>query len=186
MNPISNYDSIQASNGEFARPAAGGYICQIINATDVPVDPKSGKGNYLKIEYDIAEGELKDYYTEAYEKFNKWWASFIRSYKEKALGMFKHFTNCVEESNPGYKWDWNELSLRGKFIGLVIGEEEYLKQDGSVGTRLYVKDVKTVDQIERCDYIVPPLKRLSGAAAPVPVAAAYPAMTEDDSDLPWN
>ena len=177
MQPIRNFENIQPSSGDFARPGAGGYICRIINATDHPVDPRTGKGDYLKIEYDIHEGEFKDYYSEAYKKFGKWWASFICSYKEKALGMFRHRINCIEESNVGYKWNFDEKTLQGKMIGLVIGEEEYLKQSGEVGTRLYVADVKTVDQIDRGDYKVPALKKLAPNAY-------QPAQTTSDVQFP--
>ena len=74
--------------------------------------------------------------------------------------MFKHFTNCIEESNVGYKWDWNERGLIGKFVGVVMQEEEYLKKDGSVGVRLVVKDIKTCKQIIDGDYKIPALKKL--------------------------
>jgi hypothetical protein len=167
MKVIENYENVQASSGEFARPTAGGYICKIIDVEDVPMGA-DGKGDYLKIEYDIADGDFKGYYKDAFDKFGgNWWAKFVRSYKEKALGMFKHFTNCVEQSNPAYEWDWNEKGLIGKFIGLVLGEEEYKKQDGSIGTRLYVKDVKTVLEIQQGEFKVPELKRLPKEASSV-------------------
>ena len=110
MRVIENYENIQASSGEFARPGNGGYILEIVNVTDVPFDASTGKGDYLRIDYDIAQGDFKGYYTKQNERFGggKWFANVIKSYKEKALGMFKHFTNCVEESNPGFKWNWQE------------------------------------------------------------------------------
>ena len=59
MKPIENYENVQASSGEFARPTAGGYICKIMDVEDVPMDSKEkGKGDYLRIEYDIADGEF--------------------------------------------------------------------------------------------------------------------------------
>lgn len=183
MKKIENYETVQANSGEFARPTAGGYFCKITNVTDVPLDEKTGKGDYLKIEWDFADGEFKDYYKEANEKFGgEWWARFIRSYKESALGMFKHFTNCVEESNNGYKWECDEKSLVGKLIGLVIGEEEYEANDGSIKTRLYVKDVKTIFQIGDKDFKVPELKKIerkdnTTGFAPIPPI--------DNSDLPF-
>ena len=91
----------------------------------------------------------------------------IKSYKEKALGMFKHFTNCVEESNPGFKWNWQEQKLVGLRFGATLQEEEYEKNDGSVGTRLVVRDIKTVKQIMDGDFKVPTTKKLERTAAPV-------------------
>jgi hypothetical protein len=75
--------------------------------------------------------------------------------------MFKHFINCVEESNAGYKWAWDEKSLVHKFVGVVLGEEEYQKKDGSIGAKLVVKDIKTCDQILNGDFKVPAIKKIA-------------------------
>lgn len=183
MQNISNYNEIKASDGEFERLPVGGYICKITLADDYPMDASTGKGDYLKIEYDIASGDFKDFYAEQFDRFGDYWGGVMfRSYKEKALPMFKQFTNCVEQSNAGYSWNFDEKSLVGKFIGLVIGEEEYEKKDGNIGTRLYVKNVKTVDQIKNGDFKVPELKKLKNttASAFVPVAD-----NSSDDDLPF-
>ena len=162
MKPINNYENIQASTGEFSKPTAGGYIIRILEVNDVPLNSKTGKGDYLKIDYDICEGEFANYYKDLNKKFGgDWYANFIRSYKEKALGMFKHFTNCVEESNRGFEWDWNEKELIGKKLGVVFQEEEYIKNDGSVGVRLIVNSIKTVEQIVNGDFKVPDRKKVA-------------------------
>ena len=62
MKPINNYENVQASSGEFARPTAGGYICKIMDVEDVPMDANTGKGDYLRIEYDIANGDFAGYF----------------------------------------------------------------------------------------------------------------------------
>lgn len=189
MQIINNYQSIQPSSGGFDRPGPGAYICRIVNVTDVPVDPRTGKGDYLKIEYDIHEGTYKDYFSESYKRTGKWFGNFIRSYKEKALGMFKHFTDCVEASNARYQWNFDEKTLEGKLIGLVFGEEEYIKNNGELGSRMYVSDVKTVDQIDKGDYRVPPLKTLAATTATYPAASSvpeYPVMSDEIGDLPWK
>lgn len=168
MKQIENYETVQASTGEFARPTAGGYICKIVDVEDFPVD-ENGKGDYLRIEYDIAEGEFADYYREQFLRWGgNWFASFIRSYKEKALGMFKHFTNCVEKSNAGFAWDWNEKELIGKQIGLVLGEEEYKNSGGQIKTKLTVKQIKTVEEIRNGDFKIPAIKKLTVTESQVP------------------
>lgn len=161
MKKIENYETVQASSGEFARPTAGGYICKIMDVEDVPMN-EQGKGDYLRIEYDIAGGDFKGYYKEQFDRWGgNWIASFIRSYKEKAVGMFKHFTNCVEKSNAGYEWDWNEKGLIGKFIGLVLGEEEYKNSNNEIKTKLVVSQIKTVEEIKNGDFKVPAPKKLA-------------------------
>lgn len=181
MKVINDFENIQASSGEFSRLEPNGYICRITLADDFPFDEKTGKGDYLKIEYDIAEGEFKDYFYSQYAKFSSFWGGrFFRSYKENAQGMFKHFIECVEKSNAGYSWNWDEGTLQGKLIGLVIGEEEYENQNGEVKTRLYVKDIKTVDEIRQGEFKIPALKKLNK-----PTAAATFTETTDDDDLPF-
>lgn len=166
MKAINNFESVQATTGEFDRPKAGGYIVQILNVVNVELDASTGKGDYLRIDYDIADGEFIDYYQEQNERFGgEYRTNFIRSYKEKALGMFKHFINCLEESNPQFKWNWNERALIGLKLGVVLQEEEYEKNDGKIGTRLKVKDIKTVHQILEGDYKVPETKRIGGNSA---------------------
>ena len=178
MKPINNYETVQASSGEIARPQAGGYICKIVNVVDVPMNHTTGKGDYLKIEYDIAEGDFRGYYKALVDRFGGTWnASLIRSYKESALGMFKHFMNCVEKSNKNYEWDWNETGLIGKTVGFVLGEEEYENSMGQVKTRLAVKQVKTVDEIRNGDFTVPALKKLTATNA---VTSPVQPVTEED------
>ena len=184
MRAINNFENVQASSGEFTKPIRGGYCIELLAVEDVSLNAQTGKGDYLKFEYDICYGDFKGYYTKQNERFGgAWFANFIRSYKETAAGMFKHFINCIEESNVGYKWNWDEKSLVHKYVGVVLGEEEYLKNDGSVGVRLYVKDIKTTKQIMDGDFKVPEIKKLPATAS----ASAAPRFVElpTDEDLPF-
>lgn len=185
MKVIENYENVQASSGEFARPTANGYICKIIDVEDVPMNAKTGKGDYLRIEYDIDDGDFKGYYKEQFDKWGgNWNASFIRSYKEKALGMLKHFTNCIENSNAGYDWDWNEKGLIGKVVGLVLGEEEYINSNGEIRTKLVVSQIKTVEEIKNGDFKVPAPKKITEeniASNP----NGFSVISNDDDDLPF-
>ena len=185
MRAINNFENVQATTGEFNKPTAGGYVIEILAVKDVPMNEQTGKGDYLKIDYDICRGEFAGYYTRQNEKFGgDWFANFIRSYKDTAAGMFKHFTNCVEESNAGYKWEWDENSLVHKYVGVVFGEEEYQKKDGSIGTKLIVKDIKTVEQIKKGDFKVPAIKKLAENSS-VPSAPNFVSVDNLD-DLPFN
>ena len=181
MKPINNFENVQASTGEFAKPSAGGYCVEILSVKDVPFDPIKNKGDYLVIDYDICHGDFKGHYTKQHERYGgNWFASFIRSYKESAAGMFKHFINCIEESNSGYKWNWNEQSLVHRYVGIVLGEEEYLKNDGTVGTKLVVKDVKTIQQIAKGEFKIPAIKKLSENTAQTSAPKWEELKTTDD------
>lgn len=184
MKAINNFENVQATTGEFNKPTAGGYCIEILSVKDVPMDAQTGKGDYLKIDYDICHGDFAGYYTKQNERFGgDWFANFIRSYKETAAGMFKHFINCVEESNTGYRWAWDEKSLVHKFVGVVLGEEEYQKKDGTVGVKLVVKDIKTTKQILDGDFRVPTAKKIAQMEN---VATTNFVEVDNLDDLPFN
>ena len=77
-------------------------------------------------------------------------------------------------------------------IGLVLGEEEYINNNGEVKKRLYVKDVKTVEQIRNGDFKIPELKTIkntpsaTGSVQNTPVSAGGFITTPSDEDLPFN
>ena len=186
MKRIENYENVQASSGEFARPTAGGYICKIMDVTDVDHNPNTGKGQYLRIEYDIANGDFAGYFKKQFDKWGgDWKANFVRSYKEENLGMLKHFTNCIEQSNAGYEWDWNEKGLIGKVVGLVLGEEEYKNNVGEIKTKLVVKSIATVEDIKNGNFKVPAPKKLMAEASTNDFAGFTPVTDNSMDDLPF-
>lgn len=133
---------------------AGGYVCKYTVVTDVP------DKEYLYMEFDIAEGEFKDYYRKLEESNGFWAGKCYRSYKEKALPMFKRMCSAVTKSNTGYIFDGgqqnaDEQTLVGKLVGIVMGEEEYKKNDGTIGTRLYVHYETDVENIRNGKFTVP-------------------------------
>lgn len=159
-----NLENVQEA-GEFERLGAGGYVCKITKVTDVPVNENTGKGDYLQIEYDITEGEHKDYYKHMQESLDFWGGRYIRSYKEKALPMFKRMCSAISKSNPGFVFDGgkqnsDEQTLVGKYVGLVLAEEEYIGNDGSKKTRLYVNSEKDIKDIRSGNFKVPEIKKL--------------------------
>lgn len=177
MIHIENWDSIQEMQpGDFDQPKPGGYIAVIDAVTD------EEEKQYLRIAWDFAEGPYKGSNQATFDRAGFWPTVLIRSYKEKALGFFKAFKTCVEVSNPGYTFNDQEPSgLAGKYVGVVLGEEEYQKKDGSTGTRLYVYQTRAVRAIREGDYRVPVLKKLPINTA---AASAWPpsnwASTEDE------
>lgn len=182
MKKISGYDKIQES-GSFKKLSVGGYVVKILNATDVP------DKEYLRLSFDIAEGPNKGFFAEEYKndtREDKKWpnaGTFVRSYKEKALPMMKGFTTAVEKSNKNYTWNFDESTLKGKLVGLVIGEEEFINSSGKMRTRTYVNAVRSVDIIREGKFEVPELKKLSAdkVIASTP-AASQPFQNPFDND----
>lgn len=185
MKPLKGYNNAQAS-GEFERLAPGGYVIRIQNVKD---DKKMGEAenSMLRIVYDIAEGpEAGRYKNEPAE--NDYRHQFVRSYKEKALGMFKAFIMAVDESNGSnlsqkVEDGLNEQLLVGKIVGAVFGYEEYEANDGNIKERLYLKSCMSADRIRKSEFKVPELKKLkqgSGSTTPAPMPEGFTPMTDDD------
>lgn len=148
--------------GDFSKPAAGPYICKITAVEDIE------DREYLKITYDIDQGEFKGYYTEAREAHPDWlWmGAYARSYKPTALGMFKRFCTAVSKSNGNFVFDAgdvnsDETTLIGKKVGIVFQEEEYYSNSGDKRTRLIVNHEFPVDKLE--EQKTPEPKRLPEA-----------------------
>lgn len=153
---------------EFAKLTAGGYVCKVIKVEDVP------DKEYLLVYCDVAEGEFKDIgWNAETANGNDWnYIKMYRSYKQTAYSFFKSFLSTLEKSNPrrfaANTFDGNEHKMVGLLIGLVLGEEEYTGQDGSVKIRTYVKTMTTPEKIRQGDYKVPALKVLQGASVTTP------------------
>ncbi|MDO4801244.1 MAG: hypothetical protein Q4A15_03680 [Prevotellaceae bacterium] len=136
---------------------AGGYVCKYTQVADVP------DKEYLYMEFDVAEGEQKDYFKKLEESKGFWAGKCYRSYKEAALPMFKRMCSAVTKSNAGFIFDGgeqnaNEATLIGKLVGIVLGEEEYIKNNGDIGTRLYVSYECDAEKIRKGDFKVPDKK----------------------------
>ena len=78
--------------------------------------------------------------------------------------MFKRMCSAVTKSNKSFIFDGNkycdESTLVGKLVGIVLGEEEYTGNDGSLKTRLYVVREISIEDLKAGKFKVPPLKKL--------------------------
>ena len=159
--------------GDFPRVTPGGYVIGIVAVEDVP------EKEYLKITYDIAEGELKNYYYEMHQRTGYDLPCFYKSYKEKALGFFKAFLDAVTASNAGYKWNNDERTLCHKLVGCVLREEEYRNSAGEIKVSLKPDVFYPVADIRAGKFEVSARKTLAGGTAPAPQAA--PAAPQADT-----
>lgn len=66
-------------------------------------------------------------------------------------------------------------------MGVVLGEEEYQANDGTIKTKLVVSKFTSIDKIREGDFEIPPKKLLNSSAIP----AAYTAPIADNEDLPF-
>lgn len=167
---------------EIRRPVPGGYAAKITRVEDVE------DKEYLKIEWEFVEGEFKGVNHETFTAFGYWPMSFIRSYKDTALRFFKGFKTAVENSNPNFVFKNDPQSLVGKFIGVVLGEEEYISNKGEVKKRVSVMDIRSGKAIREGDFKVPELKKLDPSKLQNNSTYTAPTLDpidEDDGELPF-
>ena len=161
MKKIDNFDKIQENGGSFKRIPDGAYIVGIKKVTDNP------EKQYLRLELDVCKGEYKNWYQKLYDadkRETKYWPRdgvLVRSYSDKALPFFKGFITSVTKSNKNFNWEWDEQKLVNKVFGVVIGTEEYERQNGGIGKRPYIASVHSVETIEKGEYEIPALKELT-------------------------
>ena len=147
---------IKKSVGASEPLPAGGYVAKILNAK---VEEYSW-GEVLVISFDIAEGEYKDFFSKQYKENTredkKWKGNFRltvpnegNQYFDSQKRTFGNAIWAIEESNPGYHWDWNEAALKGKMVGVLFRNREWEMSDGRSGwsteccTFVSVEDVRT-------------------------------------------
>lgn len=155
MNKIVGFEEAPAYTGESSALPAGKYICVIKSAKEVQTQNKKGQ---LAILLDIAEGQYKGYYETKYKSDvernstnAKWGCVFRQGYEDRQLPFFKGMITSIEESNTGYKWDWDESKLKGKRVGVVFGREQFKASDGSLKFATKPLKVRSIQRLEQAE-----------------------------------
>lgn len=156
MEKINGWESVEAKGMEdFKALPIGAYECKIINAV-INHNNDTGKDT-LKVMVDIANGEYKDYFKKRYDNntnTDKKWdnnATRYLAFEGNNIAYFKGFITCVENSNVGYKWNWDEATLRDKKICGVFQYEEYEKQDGSKAVKVRLSKFRSLDKLKEAN-----------------------------------
>lgn len=143
----TNWENVKAATDRPQLPE-GGYIVKIIGAKVVSYDTQSGgKVDKLEIGIDIAEGEYKGFYQADFESGKRQnedykWKGVLRQYlpmndgserDEWTKSSFKAMLEAIEDSNNGYRYDWDkpESQLKDKIVGCVFRLEEWSMEGGS-------------------------------------------------------
>lgn len=156
MEIIKDFDKVEAKGMDDFKPLPiGAYECSIVIARENK-NEESGKTTF-KVGVDIASGDYKDYFKKIYDNDNridkKWNNNAVRylAFEGENVAYFKGFLTCVENSNPGYKWNWDEKTLINKKICGVFQYEEYEKQDGTKGVKVRLNKFRSLDKIKEIE-----------------------------------
>ena len=134
---------------------AGGYVAKILNAKA----EEYSWGEDLVISFDVAEGEYKDFFSKQYKENTredkKWKGNFRLTVPQESNQYFdsqkRTFGNAIwaiEESNPSFRWAWDENALKGKMVGVLFRNFEWAMEDRTgwsteACTFVSVEDVRT-------------------------------------------
>ena len=174
IKKFGDYDKVQSYSDTEILPR-GGYVCKIIDAKII----ENNYGQSVKLAWDIAEGDQKDYYKKRFDsdtREDKKWSGVHLLSVPKDDGSerdgwtkraFKTFTDALEDSNDNYHFDWDESKFKGKLIGFVINYRQYEKQDGSVGNTPNVGRVTSVQNIKDGKFKIPDDKLLKNHKQPL-------------------
>ena len=195
INKPKNWENVQAA-AERRKLPAGGYIVKIIGAKVVAYTTKmGGTVDKLEIGLDIVDGEYKGFYADDYKaqtQEDKKWKGVLRKYLPKDDGTemdewtkssLKALTDAIEESNPGYHWDWDETKLKGKLAGCLFQNQQW-SINGRSGWKVQPIRFISADKIRSGKFEIPadkPLKDLENADS----NNSFPPAEEDDGDLPF-
>ena len=156
MKKIENWNEIEAKGmDDFKALPIGAYECKIINAVENH-NEQSGKTT-LKVMVDIASGEYKDYFKKRYDSntaIDRKWdnnATKFLAFEGENTSFFKGFITIVENSNIGYKWNWEESTLRDKKLVGVFQYEQYEKQDGTKALKVRLTKFRSLDKLGKIE-----------------------------------
>ena len=142
MKAFNGFES-KAQSSKPRQLPAGPYVAKIKAVKVDGLEPDQA----LIIRVDVCEGEFKDYFFNRYKNDQKAYENGKSKYEPKYKGDYriripndentkaqypesdrKRFGDMIyriEESNPGYHWDWNEQGLVGLVVGINMQEDSY-------------------------------------------------------------
>lgn len=193
MKPTySNFEAKKPS-GFLTLPPAGCYVARILAAR---VAETFGRQT-IELMMDIEEGEYKGRYQEIFkdqkERFGdnaKYKGIFrltppVDGDEEWRRSAFENNLWCVQESNPGYKWDWEEQRLPGKLVGINVRNRLYTYNDQDRATTEICR-FETVADVRSGK--VKPLKDRDSRTAkdnPASDGKTFTEVSGNTVDVPW-
>lgn len=159
---FKDYDKTQVY-GNFKSLPKGAYIIEIKDAK-----VKESDGNQrIELAFDIADGEYKGYYADNYKNQkdeDKKWKGIATLWVPKDDGTeqdewskrrFKTFTTALEDSNPGYRFDWDETKFKGKKVAGLFRYKDFEGDDGKPHRTLQLNSYCSIDDFKKGNYKLP-------------------------------
>lgn len=169
INKPNDWESTTAIVGGARNLPAGNYKCKVVNVEKTT----SKNGNdMLKIFFDIDDGDYAGIYMDRYlnnKKSNEEAkypnaGVYYQLLGEGQTGRLKGIVQCLEMSNPAFKWNWDEQAMNGCVFAGQLREEEYFNQNGELRTSVKLVYIHPLEELANLDVL--PMKQVSKAGAP--------------------
>lgn len=194
----ATYEGFEAkeNTGFVELPPPGAYIGQIFAVRVVEIGQDGNKRPAIELMIEITEGDYKGRYHIAYEDQKQRFGedkAFYRGtlrlvpYKEGdsvwKKSAFEGNLWCVQQDNPGYKWDWDETKLKGKAVGFSVQRRLYT-YNGKDREALQIARLESIERIKAGKVAVMPDKDQRTKDETVDAASGYTNVTAEES-VPW-
>lgn len=138
-------------------PPVGQYVAEI-QGVRLETNPVSGR-DMIVLMLEITEGEYANRYHEVFQSQRERFGDSVKyrgtfrltaPKEEDESWMRQRFESnlwCVEQSNPGYHWDWDETKLKGKKVGINVRENVYTGNDGTEKTTTEIGQLEPIDDV---------------------------------------
>jgi len=177
MKPTYNGFEAKKTSGFAQLPPPGAYVAEIQGVKTEDSYDHSREVIVLMIE--ITEGEYKGQYHKVYEDQKNSFGDnvkyrgtfrltpYIEGDETWVRSRFEGNLWCVEQSNPGYQWDWDEKKLKGKKVGINVRKNIYTGRDGNPKETTEIGQFETVDDVRngKCKAMKDRIQKNAGASA---------------------
>lgn len=168
MIHYNNYNAAKAAEGPGRSLPAGGYVAQIVSAA---MGETQKHDPMLIVRLEILEGEFRGIFNSKVQSPGTWPAAGTYylplssdpnvSPDDFRLRQLKGFITAVEESNQGFRWREDERDLRGRIVGVVYRDEEFIgRQDGQKHVNAKPCYTCSANRIRTGDFQIPRPKLL--------------------------
>ncbi|MBR0161922.1 MAG: hypothetical protein IJQ02_11665 [Oscillospiraceae bacterium] len=192
MKRFEGFEAKKAGGAREILPV-GGYVCEIKSAK--VEEYRGGEYSSLVLAIDVTEGKYAGFFRRDYDnndREDRKWRGVYRISLPKDDGseqdgwtkrIFGNFIWAVQESNPGYVWDWEEKKLKGKQLGVLFRNKEW-EYNGRTGWTTEAAGAVSVDALRAGEFKLPKDKPLKNH--PVTSSGFYAEPEEaEDGDLPF-
>jgi hypothetical protein len=152
MNKPQGFDETKAQR-YIGRPKPGYYVCEILKMAEELT--KENQEPMMVLLLDITQGPHAGYFRKQLDldRRKKPDSKFKGVFRSKTTNVAKFKANCekIEESNSDFKFLFDgtdEQRIRGKLIGVAIGDEEFINNAGDVMVARKIRYLLTVKEVK--------------------------------------